>query len=94
MDNIKEIVQLVVKNIADQQPQKEKDIQRVWEEVAGKKTAQATHIVGIKHGKLLIVTDSSIRLFDLTLHKRKFLNKLQEEWPELSDISFKIGKGK
>lgn len=94
MDNIKEIIQLVVKNIADQQPQKEKDIQRAWEDAAGKKTAQATHIVGIKDGRLLIMTDSSIRLFDLTLHKKRFLSKLQEQWPELSDISFKIGKGK
>jgi len=94
MDNIKEIIQLVVKNISEQRPQKEKDIQSAWEEAVGKKTAQATHIIGVKEGRLLVATDSPTRLFDLTLHKKKFLKQMQEKWPELRDISFKIGKGK
>ncbi len=83
----------MVKNISKQRPQNKSDLHVVWEQVAGKKTAKATRIVGIKEGRLLIVTDSPVRLFDLTLHKQALLRTMQEQLPEISDISFKIGKG-
>jgi hypothetical protein len=94
MENIKDIVHLVVKNISEQRPPKENDLQALWEQVAGKKTAKGTHLVGIKEGRLLVATDSPTRLFDLTLHKKNLLMQLQKVLPELKDISFKIGKGK
>ncbi|MFA6378211.1 MAG: DciA family protein [Candidatus Omnitrophota bacterium] len=94
MENIKDIVHSVVKNISEQRPHKENDLQVLWEQAAGTKTAKATHIVGMKEGRLLVVTDSPARLFDLTLHKKKLLKNMQEKWSELKDISFKIGKVK
>jgi len=93
MENIKEIIHLVVKNISEKKPQKQSDVHSAWEQVAGKKTAKGTHLVGMKDGRLLIVTESPARLFDLTLQKKKLLKQMQEILPEVCDISFKIGKG-
>ena len=93
MENIKDIVHQVVKNISEQRPQGQNDLQAIWEQVAGGKTAKATRIVGIKEGKMLVVTDSSTRLFDLVLHKKALLTAMQEKMPEIKDMSFKIGKG-
>ena len=94
MENIKDIVPLVVKNISEQRLHQGNDLQAAWEHAAGEKTAKATHLVGIKEGKLLVVTDSPARIFDLTLRKKDLLMKLQPVLPELKDIAFKIGKGK
>jgi len=92
MDQIKDIVHQVVKNISEQKPKNENDIQGVWEQIVGKKTVQHTQIVGIKNGKLLILVDSPVRIFDLTLQKTKILKQMQEKFPELTEISFRIGK--
>ena len=92
MDQIKDILQQVVKNISGQKPQKENDLQGLWEQAVDKKTAQHTHIFGIKKGRLLIFTDSPVRLFDLSLRKVRILKQMQEKLPDLLDISFKIGK--
>jgi predicted nucleic acid-binding Zn ribbon protein len=92
MDLIKDIVQQVVKNISEQKTPQEDNIQTAWEQAAGKKTAQHTHVAGVRKGNLLVLTDSPVRLFDLTLHKARILKQLQEHLPEIVEISFKIGK--
>jgi len=92
MEQIKDILNQVVKNISDQKPQQEQDIQKAWEEAVNKKTVQHTHLVGVKKGKLLIFVDSPVRVFELTLHKNQILKKMQQQIPELLDITFKIGK--
>jgi predicted nucleic acid-binding Zn ribbon protein len=92
MEQIKDILNQVVKNISDQKPQQEQDIQKAWEAAVNKKTAQHTHLVGVKKGKLLIFVDSPVRVFELTLHKNQILKKMQQQIPELLDITFKIGK--
>ncbi|MCX5681614.1 MAG: DUF721 domain-containing protein [Candidatus Omnitrophica bacterium] len=94
MDPIKDILQQVVKNLSEQKPRKEEDLQGLWEQVVGKKAAQHTHIFGIKNGRLLIFTDSPVRLFDLSLQKIKILKQMQEKIPEITEMSFKIGKVK
>lgn len=92
MEQIKDILNQVVKNISGQKPQQEQNIQEVWEGAVNKKTAQHTHLVGIKKGKLLIFVDSPARVYDLTLHKKTILKKMQHQLPELLDMTFKIGK--
>jgi hypothetical protein len=92
MDQIKDIVYQVVKDISEQKPQNQNDLQEAWKQSVDKKTVQYTHIVGIKNGKLLIFTDSPVRLFDLSLKKTKILKQMQEKFPELTEISFRIGK--
>lgn len=92
MDSIKDIVNQVVKDISEQKPQKQDDVLGAWEQCVGKKTVQHTHVVGVKNGKLLVLTDSPVRLFDLTLQKIKILKQMQERVPELTEISFRIGK--
>ena len=92
MDQIKDILQQVVKNISEQKPQQQDDVQGAWQQSVDKKTLQHTRIVGVKNGKLLVLTDSPVRLFDLTLQKIKILKQLQEHVPELTEISFRMGK--
>jgi predicted nucleic acid-binding Zn ribbon protein len=92
MDQIKDILQQVVKNISEHKVPEVDNLQSTWEHAVGKKTAQHTHIVGTKKGTLLVLADSPVRIFDLTLHKARILKQLQEQLPEILEISFKIGK--
>ncbi len=92
MEQIKDILKQVVRNISDQPTQQEQNIQTIWQKAVDQKTAQHTRLVGIKKGKLLVFVDSPVRVFDLTLHKNKILHKMQECFPEILEITFKIGK--
>ncbi len=92
MEQIKDILKQVVQSISDQKPQQEQNIQALWQKAVDQKTVQHTRLVGIKKGKLLVFVDSPVRVFDLTLHKKAILYKMQEGLPEISEITFKIGK--
>ena len=75
-------------------PEMQNKIQRLWQNILDKKVAQHTKIVGLQKGKLVVCVDSPAWLFQMNLQRRKVLEKLQEEIPELSHIHFKIGKVK
>lgn len=92
MDSIKDIVPKVVKNISEQKPEAQDDVLNTWQHSVDKKTFEHTRVVGIKKGKLLVFTDSPVRLFDLTLQRAKILKQMQEKIPELQEIVFRIGK--
>lgn len=92
MDSIKDIVPQVVKNISEQKPNAHDDVLGAWQRSVDKKTFDHTRVIGIKNGKLLVFTDSPVRLFDLTLQRAKILKQIQEKIPELQEIAFKIGR--
>ena len=94
MEQIKDIVSQVIANISSGKPGVQSKIQRVWQNLCDKKTAQHTAIAGLQKGSLVINVDSPAWLFQMNLQKRKILEKLKEEIPELSHIHFKIGKVK
>ncbi len=94
MEQIKDIISQVIANISSGRPEVHNKIQRIWQNILDKKALQHTAIVGLHKGQLVIHVDSPAWLFQMNFQKRKVLEKLKTEIPELSHIHFKIGKVK
>ena len=92
MDNIKNILPDVFRGMVDKKPLGQEKIDRVWSSILQSKERGHTAIVGIKNGILSINTDAPTWLYHLRLRRKKILELLQEEIPEISDIQFQIGK--
>lgn len=94
MEQIKDIVKQVIGSISSGKPEVHNKLQRIWQNVLDKKAIEHTAIVGLRKGELVIHVDSPAWLFQMNLHKRKLLERIQTEYPELSVIRFKLGKVK
>ena len=94
MEQIKDIILNVIGNISSGKPEVHNKLQRIWQNFFDKKTLEHTAIVGLRKGELVVHVDSPAWLFQMNLQKRKTLEKLQTEFPELSKIRFKLGKVK
>ena len=94
MDPIKDIIPQVIANISQKRPEAQLQIQRLWQNIIGEKLGQHTVIGGLKDNELLILVDSPAYLFQMNLKKRKILEQLKEQIPELESINLKIGKVK
>jgi len=92
LDKIKDIIPQVIESISQTRPGLQAQIIRVWEEIARGKTAQHTAITGLQKGRLVINVDSPVWLFQMNMQKRKVLEQFKKKIPELSDITFRIGK--
>ena len=94
MDNIKDILKGVFGNIVQQRPETNEKIDRIWQNILEPHDCQHTNIIGIKGGLLSVNTDTPARLYYLKLRRKKILEQLQEEIPEINNIQFQIGKVK
>ena len=94
MEPIKDIIPQVIESISQKKPEAQSKLQRIWQSIVGEKSGQHTVIGGFKDNALLVLVDSPAYLFQMNLKKRKFLEQLKEEFPELKEINFKIGKTK
>ena len=94
MEQIKEIISKVIANISSGRPEVRNKIQRLWQNIAEPKAMKHTAVVGLQKGELVIHVDSPAWLFQMNLQRRKLIERLKAEFPELSNIRFKIGKVK
>ena len=92
MDDIKKIIPQVIKNLSERKISEQEKLQNIWKKLSEGKAAKHTVLSGIREGKLLVYVDSPAWLFQMSLQKKKILEKLQSELAEISDIIFKIGK--
>ncbi len=92
MEQIKDIIPQVINHIAQKKPEVQNKIQRLWQGISNGKAAKHTSVVNLQKGTLTVHVDSPAWLFQMNLQKRKILEHLKEEIPELTQIYFKIGK--
>lgn len=92
MDEIKDIVNTVVGKISSKRAADQKDIVSVWENILKKKERTHAKISGLKDGQLMVDIDSSAWLFQFNIKKKKLLEEIQKEIPEVQKIYFRIGK--
>ena len=92
MDKIKDIIPNVIQNMSETKPSLQTKIKSVWEEITIDAARHHTAVVGLKSGKLIINVDSPAWLFQMSLKKRKILEQLRKDIPEVSNIILKIGK--
>jgi hypothetical protein len=91
-DLIKNIIPEVINKLSSGNPEWQNSLTRTWEAIADSQAKKHTAIAGLRKGRLLINVDSPVWVFQLTLKKGELLRRLQRDFPELSAISFRIGK--
>ena len=92
MEQIKDILPGVMRGLAQTKPDLQAQVSRCWRDIAGEPAGQHTTAAGIRDGKLIVMVDSPVWLFQMNIQKKKTLGLMQKKIPEVSDITFKIGK--
>jgi hypothetical protein len=88
VDEIKNIVSQVIGRMASHQGEAFQDIQKAWEKIAG---AKGSRVAEFKDGSLTIYADTSMRMVRLNLNKQSLLQQLNQEFPSIKKICFKVG---
>jgi hypothetical protein len=93
MQEIKDIVSKVVAGIPGKTTvDKQEKISKAWERVLKNQGLTQAKISGLKEETLVVNVDSPARLYQFNLKKKKILDELSQEIPEIKKIYFKIGK--
>jgi hypothetical protein len=92
MDSIKNIINTVIGNIAEHNPDKHDKVERIWANVLNEKELKHTKIIGIKEDGLLVCVDSPAWLYQMRIRQTKILKQLKDEIPYIKYIRFKMGK--
>ena len=92
MDNIKNIIQSVIKDIPVKGAENKASIEDLWREAAGEINSKNTRLSSLDNGVLTVFVDSSSRIYALSAIQAKILKHIQTDFPEVKDIKFRIGK--
>lgn len=93
MEEIKDIVSKVVAGIQGNRPvDKYEQISKAWSKVLKQQKLTQAKISGLKEETLVVNLDSPARLYQFNLKKKKILEAINQEIPEIKKIYFKIGK--
>jgi hypothetical protein len=90
MDDIGDIVQAVIGQMAASQPL-EQNILRVWEELLSTEEKKHAKIDKIHKGQLDIKVDSSAWLYQFKLKKEFLQKQIHQRIPEIDNIYLKLG---
>lgn len=88
MNAIKEVIPLVIGDLAKKRPQ-EMDIALLWQRISG--NMKGSRAVEIKNGTLTVMVDSSVRKMHLFRKKEELLEQIQNKVPAIKNIYFKVG---
>ena len=92
MDNIKDILNNIVGDIAAKNPNIQSKVDDIWKNVLEEQDLKHTKLLDLKDGVLYIVVDSPAWLYQIQIKKRKILKRMQDEIPEIKRIQLKVGK--
>ncbi len=92
MEQIKTIIHDVIEKLSTQGAGQSQDMQRAWQEAVGKKIVRHTQIEGLKDGRLLVLVDSPVALFQLNLKRSRLLKALQKIDRAISKIELRVGR--
>lgn len=91
-DLLKNILPAVLNRLSGAAGGAQSGLNQAWEEVADNNTKRHAAIAGFSKGRLLVNVDSPAWAFQLNFKKSALLRRLKERCPELTTISFRIGK--
>ena len=92
MEEIKNIINTVIGNIANQTPDIHNKIERIWTNLLNEKELKHTKIIGVKEDGLFVCVDSPAWLYQMRIRQTKILKQLKIEIPNIKYIRFKMGK--
>ena len=91
MDNIKDIINKVIGDMADHNPDTYSKAERIWWNLLNEQEHKHTKFLGVNKGTVSVCVDSPAWLYQMRMRKTKILKQLKEEIPDIKFISFKIG---
>ncbi|MDD4980452.1 MAG: DciA family protein [Candidatus Omnitrophica bacterium] len=91
MDSVKDIVADLMRGLKNRKPPKD-DPELLLKKALSKEELRHTKFRYFRRGILGIAVDSSVRLYNLNLHKSGLLAKLAKKSPVIKDIRFYIGE--
>lgn len=91
MDDIKDIINKVIGDIAGKNPDVHNKADRIWQNLLTKQELKHTKLVGINQGTLWVNVDSPAWLYQMKIRQTKLVKQLKEEVPDIHGIRFKIG---
>ena len=92
MNDIKDIVKKVFTDLSTRTAGEQKKLGEGVEKVLKENKISGAKISGFKDKHLFINVDSSARLYQVNVIKKKILTELQSKFPDIEKILFKIGK--
>jgi predicted nucleic acid-binding Zn ribbon protein len=92
MEDIKEIINKVIGDLAEKKPDVHNKVERVWQNLLNGQELKHTKLVGINEGTLSVFVDSPAWLYQMRIRQTKILKQLKEDAPDIKYIQFKIGK--
>lgn len=92
MDEIKDIVSNVIRDLEQKRSRHQKDIHHIWPSCVKPKEAEHTKVEGIKDGVLYVKADCSAWMFQCRLRYKTILQNVQKEFPDINRLYFKVGK--
>lgn len=94
MDSIKNIIPQVIEGLSGKRPDARQKLEQFWENVLEKKERAHARLIGWREKTISVQVDSPAWLYQMKTKKGKILARLQKEFPEIEDVSFKIGNMK
>ena len=91
MDNIKDLIRRVVKDLADHKTTQSHALEEILQKIFDKNEKKHIKLVGLKDGKVSFSVDSPAWLYQMQTRKSKILEKIKSELPEVNSIYFRIG---
>ena len=92
MDNIKDVLNQVFKNMTRNAPGTQATIEQAWHESITKDEKKHTKLLGVSQNQLLVCVDSSAWLYQIRVKQNQILEKIKGVCPDIQSISFKLGK--
>jgi len=92
MEEIKNIIEEVIKNLETQKSSSSLNPQNLIKHVLTKKELKHVRVNNFRMGILSIYVDSSSWLYHLGLKKLKILSQLKKKNQKIKDIHFYLGK--
>lgn len=92
MDNIKIVIHKLFDQFHTKESGRQEKIQRLWQSIIDPGAIRHTKLIDFKEGNLIVHIDSAAWLYQMNLKKTKILKAIQEDIPEIQQITYKIGK--
>ena len=91
MDNIKNILDGVFKDLSKSTPKTSETSEKIWSKLIEAKEKEHTVFLGEKNNNIFINVDSSTWMYHMRTRKNALLQKIQKEFPHIKNLIFKVG---
>ena len=91
VEQLKDILPQVISELSVKMPGTQERIQAIWKLILDGKAAKHSAVRDIKKGVLVVHVDSPAWLFQLSREKKKILEEISRDVPEITSIYFKVG---